>query len=431
MGHIFISYSRRDIELVNGMVTTLEQAGLSVWIDRERIKAGRTWRAQIVQAIDTCDAFVLMLSSHSAVSENVRKEIDLAQDAGRTVFILKLDSVTKVPAEMRYQLVGLQYIDLPGLGLQKAVAQLIESLKEHLAARKPDGEPAVRQVEFVIQGVNPSLFGAREQEQLLDVIAAITQTPESQLQIARLESGSVHVFMEMPGPTAFELKARALNRDRHLKQSGIKSLRIVGDRRYVNISLGILTTSAAIGAWHLLWLSFPSLFSSAFGFTGGKILFLVSVIAIVTAIGVAASKAVLPMLNPVPTLPLTRTPPLQGPLVIRDALCWLAPGSAESSPIQAGTHVGLLGRGSIPGWLIVQDPISGNPCWMEAGDLQIDPGYNVLNLAVYTPPTLALPVPVNEVSTDATPVPSLPVELPDLTTPVCGVLPCTPVPGLP
>ena len=85
MTQVFTSYSRRDTEVVDTIVGKMSQAGITVWIDREAIKAGNTWRVQIVQAIDTCNAFVLMLSPNSAASDNVRKEIDLAQDSGRTI----------------------------------------------------------------------------------------------------------------------------------------------------------------------------------------------------------------------------------------------------------------------------------------------------------------------------------------------------------
>ena len=118
MGHIFISYSRRDTEIVDYIVRKMEDAGINSWIDREDIKVGKTWRVQIVQAIDSCNAFVLMLSSNSAVSDNVRKEIDLAQGSGRPIFIMSLDAV-KLPAEMLYQLVGLQHIDLQKSGVER------------------------------------------------------------------------------------------------------------------------------------------------------------------------------------------------------------------------------------------------------------------------------------------------------------------------
>ena len=40
MGHIFISYSRKDIEKTNEIVARLKDSGFEVWIDREGIKGG-------------------------------------------------------------------------------------------------------------------------------------------------------------------------------------------------------------------------------------------------------------------------------------------------------------------------------------------------------------------------------------------------------
>ena len=68
MTQVFTSYSRRDTEIVDSIVARMAQAGISVWINREAIKAGNSWRVQIVQAIDTCHAFVLMLSPNSSAS---------------------------------------------------------------------------------------------------------------------------------------------------------------------------------------------------------------------------------------------------------------------------------------------------------------------------------------------------------------------------
>jgi len=53
VGQIFISYSRRDLEIVNRLVEIMRRAGLNIWIDREEIKPGKLWRTQIVQAVDT------------------------------------------------------------------------------------------------------------------------------------------------------------------------------------------------------------------------------------------------------------------------------------------------------------------------------------------------------------------------------------------
>lgn len=296
MSHIFVSYSRHDSEIVDHIVGKIEDAGISVWIDREDIKAGKTWRVQIVQAIDTCDAFVLMLSANSAASDNVRKEIDLAQDSGRSIFIMRLDSA-ELPAEVRYQLVGLQHIDLQNLGVDRGIHQLIDTLKEHLVTLKPADKQTVRQAELVFQGVDLAEFGTKKQEQTLNLISALTATPPSQLDIANLTAG-IHVFVDMPAMAAFELKTRALNRDRRLKQFGIKSLRLEGDKKYVNVSLGILTATATIGILQLLWTNIPPLFPSLLGSTAGKIVLFTSAVAVTTA----ASIAVIPVLKSTQTL---------------------------------------------------------------------------------------------------------------------------------
>jgi len=308
MSRIFISYSRRDLEIVNSIAEKIEAAGMGVWIDRQDIKAGKTWRIQIVEAIATCDAFVLMLSSNSVVSDNVRREIDLAQDAGRAVFIMKLDPV-KLPAEMLYQLVGLQHIELQQLGNDKAVHRLIDTLNEHLATWKPHEDRTVRQVELVFQEDARAEFGAKKRAETLGLISALTETPHSQLDIATLEAGGIHVFVDMPAAAAFALKTRALNRDRRLKQFGIKSLRLVGDKQYVNTSLGILTATATIGTLNMLWMHMPSLFPSLFGVAVGKVIVITTVVVITTAAGIALAEAVGQNPSPVQTTPFATNPP--------------------------------------------------------------------------------------------------------------------------
>ena len=302
MSHIFISYSRRDTETVDQIAGSLNDSGLDVWLDRHDIKAGNQWRVQIVEAIDTCEAFVLMLSPHSAASDNVRKEIDLAQDAGRTIFAILLEPV-KLPATIRYQLAGLQFIDVSMLGFEPAVSQLVETLNEHVAALRAVAEPQSRQAELVIQGVNLKDFSAEKQQQLLDFVAQLTNVGQSELKIANLAAGSVHVFVDMPPRAAYELKTLALNQDPRLKRFGIVALRLDGNQKYVNTANGMLMANAAVGPLTLLWLKLPALFSSAVGVTGGKLLALLVAGLVIAGVGLTIPKRTdLPVLpNPTPT----------------------------------------------------------------------------------------------------------------------------------
>ena len=309
MAQVFTSYSRRDTEIVDTIVGKMTQAGISVWIDREAIKAGNQWRVQIVQAIDTCNAFVLMLSPNSAASDNVRKEIDLSQDSGRTIFAVMLEPF-KLPAEIRYQLAGLQFIDVQMLGFDHAVDQLVETVKEHLAKFEPVEPPESRQAELVIQGVDLSAFSADKQQQLLDFISQLTNADRSQLQIAKLTAGSVHVFVDMPATAAYELKTLALNRDPRFKELGITSLRLGGDTKYVSVSLGKLTLAATIGPLAALWMKIPALLAPVLGATAGKTLTVALAALLIAAVGLAVPTAVVPLfVSPTPLPPASATIP--------------------------------------------------------------------------------------------------------------------------
>ena len=308
MTQVFTSYSRRDRETVDQIVGEVESTGIDVWIDREDIKAGNMWRVQIVQAIDTCAAFLLMLSPNSAVSDNVRKEIDLAQDSGRSIFAVMLEPV-KLPAEIRYQLAGLQFIDVQMLGLDKAVTRLIETLREHIKTIMAAAEQTVRQVELVIQGIDISALGPEKQEQLLAFISNLTNADRSQIKIEDVAAGSVHVFMEVPAAAAYQLKTLALNRDPRFKELGITSLRLDGDKQFIHVSLGKPMLAATIGPLAALWLKIPALLSPVLGATAGKVLTLLLATTVIAGTGILVPKAFAPVSNPtaIPALLPTST----------------------------------------------------------------------------------------------------------------------------
>ena len=344
MGQVFTSYSRRDTEVVDNIVEEINEAGISVWIDREAIKAGNTWRVQIVKAIDTCNAFVLMLSPSSAASDNVRREIDLASESGRVIFAVMLEPV-KLPPEIRYQLAGLQFIDVKMLGLEKSVTQLIETLQEHIKTIQPVEEPTTRQAELVIQGVDLSAFDAEKQEQLLAFIANLADTDRSQLKVENMTAGSVHVFVRLPTAAAYELKTLALNRDARFKELGIASLRLDGDAKFVNISSGKLMYAATVGPMAALWLKMPALLPSILGATVGKIATVAIAAAVIAGIGLSLPNAISPPSTPsstpssAPAVPSsTSTPPIPTEALTSTPIPTLTSTATETStPVPTAT----------------------------------------------------------------------------------------------
>jgi hypothetical protein len=105
VAQIFLSYARKDARIVDQLIARLGTAGYEVWVDRTGIPGGEQWRRQIVRAIESSEAFLIVLSPHSVISDNVRKELDLAEGAQKRVLPVIVQPVD-IPAEMKYQLVG-------------------------------------------------------------------------------------------------------------------------------------------------------------------------------------------------------------------------------------------------------------------------------------------------------------------------------------
>lgn len=72
----FISYSSGDKNIADNLCFKLEQRGIAVWYAPRDVQG--PYANAIVQAIDKCTHFIVILSQNSMTSEHVLNEIDLA-----------------------------------------------------------------------------------------------------------------------------------------------------------------------------------------------------------------------------------------------------------------------------------------------------------------------------------------------------------------
>jgi hypothetical protein len=71
---VFLSYARTDSAFATRLANQLLKQGIDVWLDVFRIQPGRSWARQIGEALDSCNALLLVLSPASVASENVEDE---------------------------------------------------------------------------------------------------------------------------------------------------------------------------------------------------------------------------------------------------------------------------------------------------------------------------------------------------------------------
>jgi serine/threonine protein kinase len=88
-GHIFLSYSRADGDYARSVAGYLRGHGFAVWMD-DKIEPSEEWWPNIVEALDQCCAFIVIMSPSSAESRWVARETLLADEKRKPAFPLLL-----------------------------------------------------------------------------------------------------------------------------------------------------------------------------------------------------------------------------------------------------------------------------------------------------------------------------------------------------
>jgi hypothetical protein len=109
--YVFVSYASMDRERVMPVVGALQRADVPVWLDQRGIAGGENYGTVIADAIKGAAAFVLMASSASLASRNVKQEIALGWRFERPYLPLLLEPVA-IPDELAYWLEAAQWIEV-------------------------------------------------------------------------------------------------------------------------------------------------------------------------------------------------------------------------------------------------------------------------------------------------------------------------------
>ncbi len=98
MSHIFISYSRKDLDFAQKIVDALAVNDLDTWIDWKSIPSGEEWEQEIYRGIEEADAFLFLISEDSLNSNMCNIEIAHAIRNGKRILTLLIrDTEVKLP----------------------------------------------------------------------------------------------------------------------------------------------------------------------------------------------------------------------------------------------------------------------------------------------------------------------------------------------
>lgn len=139
--HVFISYSRKDTDIMKQMRDRLRAAGLDVWTD-EDIPKGVDFRKELENAIDKAECFVLICSPNSHASEMVQAEINHAGTRRKSRFpvLARGEPINSVPFELR----TFEYTDIrKKANFEPEMKKLISEIQKCIKNPPPPPPPPV------------------------------------------------------------------------------------------------------------------------------------------------------------------------------------------------------------------------------------------------------------------------------------------------
>jgi hypothetical protein len=131
-GSIFISYSRKDNDVLRRIVLFLRKRGIKAWVDNEKLTPGTSiWEEEIEKAIIGASAIIVVLSPDSKNSEWVRREISLAEQNRKKIFPVLVRGDRDSSITLR--LINHQFVDIrenEAAGLTALYTSLNQYLRE-------------------------------------------------------------------------------------------------------------------------------------------------------------------------------------------------------------------------------------------------------------------------------------------------------------
>lgn len=89
----YISHANEDAAVAYDLCRHLERAGIPCWIAPRDVTPGQDYASEIVVGIESCSAFVLVLSAAANRSPFVRREVERAASKGKAMFPVRIEDV--------------------------------------------------------------------------------------------------------------------------------------------------------------------------------------------------------------------------------------------------------------------------------------------------------------------------------------------------
>jgi hypothetical protein len=147
---IFVSYSQPDHDCAMELVARVEKEGVGCWIAPRDIAPSADWAAEIIDAISNARVMVLIFSSSSNASAQVRREVERALHKQVSILPFRIENV--LPSKsLEYFLSAQHWLDAFPPPREPHYAKLVTYLRARMGDAAPTDtsatQPAPRLVE--------------------------------------------------------------------------------------------------------------------------------------------------------------------------------------------------------------------------------------------------------------------------------------------
>ncbi len=155
MAHdLFISYSSKDKGVADAVCAGLEAQGIRCWIAPRDVGPGQDWAATIVDAIEQCRIFVIILSSGSNNSSQVLREVERAVNGGKTIIPFRIEDL-EPSKSLGYFLSVSHWLDAMSEPLEAHIDILARNVKRLLTDEDEAPQPSAAE-KSGRQGMTPA-----------------------------------------------------------------------------------------------------------------------------------------------------------------------------------------------------------------------------------------------------------------------------------
>lgn len=192
---VFLSHSHVDKSHADAICHCLERAGVRCWVAPRDIRPSEDWAEAIINGMDQCRILLLIFSSSSNNSPQVRREVERAVNKGLTILPFRIEAVAPSKS-LEYFISTQHWLDAFGRDLDASLAELRLSVTAVLGARAQEAASPSPAMPSAPAPSNPI------------VVPGVSAIPAPSLQAAEQEPLALELARVL-GPIARQLVKRA------------------------------------------------------------------------------------------------------------------------------------------------------------------------------------------------------------------------------